>query len=65
MRTDRGPRHTGRVIGTALRFLLIRVLPRRIVPLLTAIEVFRLIRRWRTRRAPTAEYPRPDPSVAP
>jgi hypothetical protein len=33
-----------------LRFLVLRFLPRRLVPILTAIEIAMLVRRWRTRR---------------
>jgi hypothetical protein len=32
-----------------LRFLLLRFLPRRLVPLLLLIEVVQLVRRWQTR----------------
>jgi len=32
-----------------LRFLLLRFLPRRLVPLLLLLEVVRLVRRWQTR----------------
>jgi len=39
-----------------LRFLLLRFLPRRLVPLLFLVEIFRLIRRWQTRDDPTT-YP--------
>jgi hypothetical protein len=35
------------MIKSALRFFLLRFLPRRLVPILTAIEVVRLIRRMR------------------
>jgi hypothetical protein len=35
-----------------LRFLLLRVLPRRLFPVLLAFEAFRLIRRWRRRNDP-------------
>ena len=41
-----------------LRFLLLRFLPRRLVPLLFLLEVFRLIRRWQTRDDPTVNPPR-------
>jgi hypothetical protein len=33
-----------------LRFLLLRFLPRRLVPIVTVIEIAMLVRRWRTRR---------------
>jgi hypothetical protein len=39
-----------------LRYLLLRFLPRRLVPLLLLVEVFRLIRRWQT-RDDTTRYP--------
>ena len=32
-----------------LRFLLLRFLPRRLVPLLLLLEVVQLVRRWQTR----------------
>jgi hypothetical protein len=32
-----------------LRFFLLRFLPRRLVPLLIALDVIRLIRNWRAR----------------
>ncbi len=32
-----------------LRFLLLRFLPRRLVPLLLLVEVVQLVRRWQTR----------------
>jgi hypothetical protein len=32
-----------------LRFLLLRFLPRRLVPLLALIEIVRLVRQWRAR----------------
>lgn len=35
------------MLKTAFRFLLLRVLPRRLVPILTAIEVIRFVRRLR------------------
>ena len=41
-----------------LRFILLRFLPRRLVPLLFLVEIFRLIRRWQTRDDPTANSPR-------
>ena len=44
------------MIKTALRFFLLRFLPRRLVPILTAIEVFRLIQQFR--RGPAAKQPR-------
>ena len=41
-----------------LRFLLLRFLPRRLVPLLFLLEIYRLMRRWQTRDDPTAGPPR-------
>ena len=35
-----------------LRYLLLRFLPRRLVPLLFLFEIFRLFRRWQTRNDP-------------
>jgi len=47
------------MLKTALRFLLLRFLPRRLVPLLTIIEIVRLVRRVRGRRStPVASPPR-------
>lgn len=47
------------MLKTALRFLLLRFLPHRLVPLLTVIEVVRLVRRLRARRStPVATPPR-------
>jgi hypothetical protein len=43
-----------------LRLLLLRFLPRRLVPLLFLIEIFRLFRRWQTRNDPVI-----DPSRRP
>lgn len=40
-----------------LRFLLLRFLPRRVLPILTAIEIYRLIQRLR-RRGPEPVAPR-------
>lgn len=40
-----------------LRFLMLRALPRRLLPFLTAIELFRLVRRMR-RRTPQPMAPR-------
>ena len=45
------------MLSTALRFIFLRFLPRRLVPLLTAIEVVRLIQRWR-RPKPAPGAPR-------
>ncbi|MEO6206435.1 MAG: hypothetical protein ABIP77_00610 [Candidatus Limnocylindrales bacterium] len=57
------------MLKNALRFLLLRVLPRRLVPLLTVIEVVRLVRRLRG-RGPVPAAPRRmrtvgDETVAP
>jgi hypothetical protein len=38
---------TGPMLKNALRLILLRFLPRRLVPILTAIEVVRLVRRIR------------------
>jgi hypothetical protein len=35
-----------------LRYLLLRFLPRRLVPLLFLLEIFRLVRHWQTRNDP-------------
>lgn len=40
-----------------MRFLLLRFLPRRVLPFLTAIEIFRLVQRLR-RRGPEPVAPR-------
>ena len=41
-----------------LRYLLLRFLPRRLVPLLFLLEIFRLFRRWQTRNDPDIDPPR-------
>lgn len=47
------------MLKTALRFLLLRFLPRRLVPLLTVLEVVRMVRRLRGRgKTPVAAPPR-------
>jgi hypothetical protein len=38
-----------------LRFVLLRFLPRRLVPLLFLLELFRLFRRWQTRNDPVID----------
>ena len=38
--------------GAMFRYLLLRFLPRRLVPLLFLLEIFRLVRRWQTRDDP-------------
>jgi hypothetical protein len=38
--------------GDMLRLLFLRFLPRRLVPLLTLFEIYRLFRRWQTRNEP-------------
>ncbi|MGZ9276680.1 MAG: hypothetical protein ACXW4L_06090 [Candidatus Limnocylindrales bacterium] len=45
------------MLTTAVRFFLLRFLPRRLLPILTAIEVFRLVQRLR-RRSPAPVAPR-------
>jgi hypothetical protein len=45
------------MLSTALRFIFLRFLPRRLVPILTAIEVVRLVQRWR-RPKPVPAGPR-------
>ena len=42
-----------------LRFLFLRFLPRRLVPLLTLFEIYRLFRRWQSRNEPPVAPPRP------
>ena len=44
--------------GAMLRFLLLRFLPRRLVPLLFLLEIFRLFRRWQTRNDPVVDRSR-------
>ena len=44
--------------GHMLRFLFLRFLPRRLVPLLTLFEIYRLFRRWQSRREPPVAPPR-------
>ena len=41
-----------------LRFLFLRFLPRRLVPLLTLFEIYRLFRRWQSRSEPPVAPPR-------
>jgi hypothetical protein len=41
-----------------VRFLLLRFLPRRLVPLLFLLEIVRLVRRWQTRDDPVAPAPK-------
>jgi hypothetical protein len=45
------------MLSKALRLILLRFLPRRVLPILTAIEIFRLIQRLR-RRTPEPVAPR-------
>jgi hypothetical protein len=45
------------MLRQGLRFLLLRFLPRRVVPILTAIEIFRLVQHLR-RRGPEPVAPR-------
>jgi hypothetical protein len=42
------------MLKQGLRFLLLRFLPRRLVPILTAIEIVRLVRARRRRPDPVA-----------
>jgi hypothetical protein len=44
--------------GHMLRFLFLRFLPRRLVPLLFLLELFRLVRRWQTRNDPVVDRSR-------
>jgi len=48
---------TRSMLRTALRFFLLRFLPRRLIPILTAVEIVRLIQRLR-RGAPEPVRPR-------
>ncbi len=41
-----------------LRFLFLRFLPRRLVPLLTLFEIYRLFRRFQSRNEPPIAPPR-------
>lgn len=50
-------RQTAGMLKTALRFLLLRFLPRRLVPLLTVIEIVRFIRRLRGGKATAVATP--------
>lgn len=50
-------RHTRSMLKQALRFALLRFLPRRLVPILAAVEVIRLVQRLR-RRGPEPVAPR-------
>ncbi len=45
------------MLTQAMRFLLLRFLPRRVIPILTAIEIYRLVQRLR-RRGPDPVAPR-------
>ncbi|MEO8570858.1 MAG: hypothetical protein ABI553_04090 [Chloroflexota bacterium] len=40
-----------------IRFFLLRFLPRRLVPILIALDVIRVIRDWRTRKRPPVAPP--------
>ena len=44
--------------GPMLRFLFLRFLPRRLVPLLTLFEIYRLFRRLQSRNEPPVAPPR-------
>jgi hypothetical protein len=48
---------TERMLSQSLRFLLLRFLPRRVLPILTAIEIYRLVQRLR-RGGPEPVAPR-------
>ena len=52
------------MLSQSLRFMLLRYLPRRIVPLLTAYEIFRLVQRLRRSR-PQPVAPRRIVTVEP
>ena len=43
--------------GDMLRYLLLRFLPRRLMPLLFLFEIFRLFRRWQTRHDSDMDRP--------
>ena len=58
-------RQTGRVIRTLTRLLLLRVLPRRILPIVTIAEALLLIRSVRRRRKPVAVNDPKDSRTAP
>lgn len=45
------------MLNQGLRFLLLRFLPRRVLPILTVIEIYRLVQRLR-RRGPEPVAPR-------
>jgi len=47
-----------------LRYLLLRFLPRRLVPLLFLLEIFRLFRRWQTRNEPVIDPSRHSRSAS-
>ena len=59
------PAHTDRMIGWVVRMLLFRVLPRKIVPLITLVELLMLFRSMRRRRFavndPSASRTAPPP----
>ena len=55
--TEQGATDTRSMLRTALRFFLLRFLPRRLIPILTAVEIVRLIQRVR-RGAPDPVRPR-------
>ena len=44
--------------GHMLRFLFLRFLPRRLIPLLTLFEIYRLFRRFQSRNEPQIAPPR-------
>jgi len=49
--TGRPTRQTGQMISWIARVALLRILPRRLLPVLTAFELFRLARAVRSRRS--------------
>ena len=46
------------MVSSLLRLLLLRILPGRLVPVLTAVELARLVQRWRRSRQPVPKGPR-------
>jgi hypothetical protein len=49
--------------GHMLRFLFLRFLPRRLVPLLTLFEIYRLFRRWQSKNEPPVAPRRLNPET--
>lgn len=52
--------HTGGMLSWIGRFVFLRFLPRRLLPILTAIEVFRIVRGLRRRHSPASKPPGPN-----